>query len=309
MPRAYGRFEGNFTIFCVCEVCNQWFGNNLEVSFNRNSGEALMRLLSGVKPAKEAAEIGGGRIHVAAGEGARFAGGTSYFKAHSDGTTLVAAFVPQVGFAPSEQDQPFLFTESELTREIVAQHASYECFVLGETEEDYQRLAAKLSKLGCQAASLLWCRSDLSLPLVLEPVNVDYRLDDGVFRTVGKIAFNYLAHVVDGDFCLSRDFDPFRRFVRYGEGDWRTFVTLSQEPLLSEERRTGRRQTRGHLLVTEWRMGVEAPTASVKLFNDIHYQVRFAPKVSSGWRDIASGHHFNIKTRKIEPITIVKLQL
>jgi hypothetical protein len=48
IPKAFGRFEHNLTIFCV----------NLEVSFNRNSGEALMRLLSGVKPPAEAHKAG-----------------------------------------------------------------------------------------------------------------------------------------------------------------------------------------------------------------------------------------------------------
>ncbi|MEO8382711.1 MAG: HNH endonuclease [Acidobacteriota bacterium] len=308
IPKAYGRFQGNFTIFCVCESCNQWFGDNLEVSFNRNSGEALMRLLSGVKSPHEAAEIGGDRLHVVAGDGAKFAGAKSYFKPHTDGTKVVASFVPHVGFAPSEHDEPVLFAESELTREVVAKYSSCECFVIGETEEDFQRLASKLTDLGCQSESVLWCPPNTSLPLVLEPVRVDYRLDDEVFRTVGKIAFNYLAHAVGAEFCLSRDFDAFRRFVRYGEGDWRRFMTLSQEPLLFDERRTGTRQTRGHLLVVEWRRGAAAPTASVKLFNGIHYRVRFAEECSMIWRGIRSGHHFNIRTLKIERIKILAIE-
>lgn len=309
IPRAFGRFEHNLTIFSVCEACNQWFGNNLEVSFNRNSGEGLMRLLSGVKPAHEAGQIGGDRLSIAAGDGVRFAGAKSYFKPHTDGTTVVASFVPHVGFAPSERDQPVLFTEAELTAEIVAKYLSYECFVIGETEDDYQRLTAKLEALGCRALSVLWWHPDTALPLVLEPVSVDYRLDDEVFRTVGKIAFNYLAHVAGAEFCLHRDFDQFRRFVRYGEGDWQHFMGFSQEPLLLNERRTGRRETRGHLLVAEWRAGAKAPVASVKLFNDIHYRIRFAANPKTVWRDIRSGHHFNLKTLKIELITIVDLQL
>ena len=190
IPRAFGRFEHNLTIFSVCEECNQWFGDNLEVSFNRNSGEALMRLLSGVKPAREAQQIGGDRLDVAAGEGGKFAGAKSYFKPHTDGSTVVASFAPHVGFAPSEHDQPVLFTETELTAEIVAKYSTCECFVIGETEDDYQQLTAKLEALGCRATSVLWWHPDTTLPLVLEPVDVNYRLDDEVFRTVGKIAFN-----------------------------------------------------------------------------------------------------------------------
>lgn len=54
IPKAFGRFEGNLTVFCVCEDCNQWFGNNLELLLSRSSGEAVMRLLFGTKPADEA---------------------------------------------------------------------------------------------------------------------------------------------------------------------------------------------------------------------------------------------------------------
>jgi hypothetical protein len=306
IPRAFGHFEANLTIFCVCQECNQWFGDHLEVSFNRNSGEALMRLMSGVKPHSEAAEVRGHRIEITAGEGSmRFPGAKSYFTQSADGTKLVAAFVPQVGFAPTETNEPILFTEPELTREIVKQYASYECLIIGETEEDYERLSAKLQELGSRAESVLWWHPNPSLQLVLEPLNVNYRLDDGVFRTIGKIAFNYLAFEAGAAFCLHSDLDPFRRFVRYGEGDWRSFIALSQEPLLFGEHRFGVRQTRGHLLAVTWPVGNDSPTASVKLFNDIHYHIRFARRLHALWRDLRSGHHFDINTLTIQPITIV----
>jgi hypothetical protein len=306
IPKAFGHFQANLTIFCVCEGCNQWFGDHLEVSFSRNSGEALMRLMSGLKPHSEASDVGGHRIELTAGAGStRFVGAKSYFTQSADGTKLVAAFVPQVGFAPTESDEPILFAESALTREIVEQYASYECLIIGETEDDYERLSATLRELGCRADSVLWWHTNPSLPLVLEPLNVNYRLDDVVFRTIGKIAFNYLAVATDATFCLQSDLDPFRRFVRYGEGDWRSFIAISQEPLLFDERRSGVRQTRGHLLAVTWPVGNESPTASVHLLNDIHYHVRFAHRVHALWRDLRLGHHFDVKTLKIHPITIV----
>jgi hypothetical protein len=268
-----------------------------------------MRLLSGVKSSSEAAEIRGDRIEITAGDDARFKGGKTQFTKHIDGSTLVASYEPQVGFAETENAESILFAETDLTRDIVAQYSSHECFVIGETEADYQRLTARLGALGCTVESILWWHPDTSLPLVREELHVQYRLDDGVFRAVGKIALNYLARVAGSEFCLITELNPFRRFIRYGEGDWRSFIRISQELLLFDERRTGVRQTRGHLLVVEWREGADAPTASVKLFNDIHYHVRFAPRVNAIWREIRSGHHFNIKKHTIEPIKIVAFQL
>jgi hypothetical protein len=302
IPRAFGKFVSNLTIFCVCGECNQWFGDNLEVSFTRNSGEAVMRLLLGVKPSSEASDIRGDRIDITAGEGAKFSGGRSSFAQHVDGTTLVATFEPQVGFAPTPDAEPVLYREADLTSEIVLRYDGQECFVIGHTEDDYQRIVRRLSELGCRAETALWWHPDTSLPLVSERVNVDYRLDEGVFRTVGKIAFNYLAYVVGADFCLSTDFDVFRQYVRHGKGNWQSFISISREAALLDDCGTRTTQTRGHLLSVDWPRDVETPTASVMLFNDIHYRVRFASHVRGLWRNIKRGHHFNIKTLRIDPI-------
>lgn len=303
MPRAFGRFKKNLTVFSVCEECNQWFGDNLEVSFTRNSGEAVSRLLSGVKSAREGPQIAGDRIEIMADDGTAFAGGRSYFTEHTDGT-LIASYVAQVGFRATEDQQPVLFAEEELTREIVEQYRGCEAVVICETESDFERLAATLNEHGYHHESVLCVLPNASLPLVREPLRVDYRLDKGVFRTIGKIAFNYLAYVAGAAFCLSPDFDAFRRFVRYGEGDWQSFMAISLDPLLSQERLFGIRQTSGHLLVVEWLRGNDSLTGSVKLFNDIHYHIRFASRMTVVWREIMSGHHFRTKTLTIAPITI-----
>jgi hypothetical protein len=309
VPRAFGRFRANLTIFCVCEACNQWFGDHLEVSFARNSGEAIMRLLSGVKPSREASEIGGSRLDITAGETALFEGAQTHFIPHANGHTVIASYIPQVGFAEFVGAEPILFLESELSQEVIKKFASYEVLIIGETEADYERLSQKLQELGCQAESVLWCRPDTSLPLVREPVNVSYRLDEVVFRTIAKIAFDYLAYAAGPALCLSPDFDSHRRFARYGEGDWREFVALSQAPILFDEVRTGTRQTRGHILIVEWHERSAAPFASVKLFNDIHYRIRLARTTTLLWREIRSGHHFNIKNGNIDQISIVNSKL
>jgi hypothetical protein len=308
IPKAFGRFKSNLTIFCVCEECNQWFGDNLEVSFSRNSAEGLMRLLSGTKHSSEASEIGGDRLTIKAGDGTRFVGGKTSFAPHADGATVIASYSAQIGFRASEVDEPLWFSETELSREIVKRYASCKCVLIGQSEDDYQRLTKRLDELGFAGDSVLWCQPDTSLPLIREPVQVDYRLDDGVFRTIGKIGFNYLASVAGDAFCLARDFDPFRKFVRYGEGDWRFFMRFSTEPLLFDERRTGVKQTGGHLLIVEWPQPAQPPFASVKLFNDIHYRIRFAERTSLVWRDLRSGHHFNVKSRTIQPIKIIEVR-
>lgn len=217
----------------------------------------------------------------------------------------IASFDAQVGFGVPAEPPSIFFSEGDLTPEVVTKYGSLECHVIAETEEDYQRVTETLSRYGLRAESILWWTPDTSLPLVREAVRVNARPDENVFRAVGKIALNYLAYVLGAEFCLTSEFDRFRRFVRYGEGDWRSFIAISQDLLLFDERRSGKRQTRGHILIAEWKAGAGAPTASGKLFNDVLYRVHFAERVSAVWRDVRSGHHFNLKTLKIDPIKIV----
>jgi len=51
MPQSFGRFKNNLTLIeTVCDVCNEYFGNNLELDLGRGSWEGLSRYTHGVKP-------------------------------------------------------------------------------------------------------------------------------------------------------------------------------------------------------------------------------------------------------------------
>jgi hypothetical protein len=151
----------------------------------------------------------------------------------------------------------------------------------------------------------MWIHPDEDAILTKTIVTVNYLIDDDVFRTVAKIGFNYLTHEAGGGFTLRPEFDAFRRFVRYGEGNRDDYVTMSTDPLLHEEKRWGIKQTRGHLLAAEWHPRKDCPTGSVKLFNDIHYHLRFATRMNCLWRQIRSGHHFDIADMSIDKMRAV----
>jgi hypothetical protein len=38
------------------------------------------------------------------------------------------------------------------------------------------------------------------------------------------------------------------------------------------------------------------------LFNDLTYGIALAPHLDGVWRDIRSGHHYNLETRVVEPL-------
>ena len=43
IPQSFGLFKNNLTLKCVCDVCNQFFGDNLEMIMGRDSFEGLFR--------------------------------------------------------------------------------------------------------------------------------------------------------------------------------------------------------------------------------------------------------------------------
>src|SRR5438067_9415673 len=65
IPQAFGTFEsreGNLTLHNVCPECNGFFGRSLEQHFGRDTGDAFLRLLTGLKPVEDASEVGGRRL-------------------------------------------------------------------------------------------------------------------------------------------------------------------------------------------------------------------------------------------------------
>ncbi len=58
-----------------------------------------------------------------------------------------------------------------------------------------------------------------------------YTMDTTRFRAIAKIAFNYLAYTNGATVTLHSDFDPVRRFIRYGDGTYRDFGRLEKQPV------------------------------------------------------------------------------
>lgn len=63
------------------------------------------------------------------------------------------------------------------------------------------------------------------------------------------------------------------------------------------------RQTNGHLITFDWRIGQMGFVAQLSLFNTVTYQVRICPNYRGIWLpDLRRGHHFDVEGRTIEPL-------
>src|SRR5207245_4542321 len=94
---AFGLFEQNLTLWCVCSDCNAEFGRTIDRALGRDSIEALLRFFHSVKPASEAPDLRRQRLTVTLGDDADWAG--CWLEVVEEDGEVVMSLVPQVRFA------------------------------------------------------------------------------------------------------------------------------------------------------------------------------------------------------------------
>jgi hypothetical protein len=75
-------------------------------------------------------------------------------------------------------------------------------------------------------------------------------------------------------------------------------VEIDSEPILKYDTRT-RRQTNGHLVTVDWAIDGTSIFGQVSLFNRARYSVSLARNYRGLWRQIRSGHLFDIQRRRV----------
>jgi hypothetical protein len=76
------------------------------------------------------------------------------------------------------------------------------------------------------------------------------------------------------------------------------------------EGRYGGSATDGHILQVDWSPDKCSAVANVALFNSLRYAVvLFNLYAGLSFPSFPRGHHFNLHTRTIEPVTITKLHI
>jgi hypothetical protein len=215
--------------------------------------------------------------------------------------------LPQVALRKKPDGQWVWLTEDGLRTmknpELYRKDA--EIKIVGTSSESLQRLQSTLAELAIPFKQ----QGTVEQPVKPgEPIEAEvlYEIDQTILRGIGKIAFNYAAWAQGADFVLRADFDPFRRLVRFGEDPgWRP-VLPSKRPILADDSNDWR-QTSGHLIVLDWNRGNEGVVVQLSLFNQITYHALLCRKYSGVWFSLSGGHHFDIKSRTIAPITPMKL--
>lgn len=284
MPRALGSFDRNWTLRCVCDDCNAYFANTLELPLGRDSREALLRIDLGLKPASGAKDLLNRRISTTLSDSGQFKGIRMRLTPSEDGTEVIPVPVPQVSLRRQGNEWQF-FTESELTANSVRDFIAATDLEIGiyGVGSDCDRLMERLATLGIDVVVTRHLRNQPITESSQIAVACDITVDEVVVRAACKIAFNYATKILGPSVVRRPEFDAARRFVRYGEAP----VQLATVQQMSVLVGPGAELARVHACALGWDRGYLV--GLVSLFNEITYAIRLCEAAPD---DFAPARHF-----------------
>ncbi len=313
MPQCFGKFTPDNLILYdhVCDECNGYFGQKLELFLGRDSYEAIERLRHGLKP-KESLK-NRRRIRSKIIEG-KWKNVIVTEKLHTDASNIGLEKAVQAGFFNTATNEYDFFEPKDIPNARELERRGYELkkkmvWLVAEESNELDCLVDTLREKGVNIKP-----KDELIKENIEgeevKVETNITIDRVIIRAISKIAFNYLSYVAGKDFALHSEFNDVRRFVRYDEGDSRAFFTVTTSPVLYEDqklRKYGIKTTDGHLIILEWK-GSDI-LCKVSLFNVNTYLVRLVAKFRGIWRPIKSGHHFAVRQMKVSKLAPISKKI
>jgi hypothetical protein len=303
IPQSFGRFENNLTLLrTVCDSCNQFFGDNLDLALARDTVEGQSRVDFGTQQAPQFRTFGkDSRIRAKLLEGP-FKNAYVY-RAYSPDDGKVSSYpVPQVGFRLKGSGDYLYYVLDELpSKEELTQSGWDE-----QHPEAIRGLAMSKDALSAALAQrdipfrfggdLRGGQSDDDTSALT--AQVESTIDSTIQRAVAKIAFNYLTHWEGAEFVRQSTFDTVRDFVRHGRRSSYPLVHVTNAAILHDERDSPERRL-GHIITLNWATDGESIVAQLALFNTLKYSVSLARSFGGERRDIDRGSFFNIADRQI----------
>ncbi len=115
LPQSFGRFQNNFTLIrMVCDECNQFFGNHLELNLARDTVEGQSRVDLFVRRPEEFRSPGRrSRMKIRIAEGP-LKGAYAYRHYSEDAGAVELVPVPQVLFRQRSRDEYMYFPLDDL---------------------------------------------------------------------------------------------------------------------------------------------------------------------------------------------------
>lgn len=316
MPQCYGTFSPDNLILyqTVCDECNQYFGEEIELYLGRDTMEGVERYRYGIKPRKLPERHARLKFKISEGElkGMIIMPGYSA----SLGEKIMVPLM-QVGFFEKKKKEYDYFEPQDIptARELKKQGYDLEnkkICLIAKNREDMTCLSRVLKEKGMDIRPLMeieWPKSvkDKKSLLAVGTINID-RV---IFRGLSKIGFNYLAYVLGKEFALLEDFNGIRNFIRYDKGNSDDFFAANAPPILYFDRilkKYNMKVTNGHLIIVEWR-GMDL-ICRASIFNMNTYSIKLCKNFKGIlWRPIRYGHHFDVDSKEISNLIAGNSQL
>jgi hypothetical protein len=311
IPESFGTFENNFTLTeAVCKECNQFFGDNLELFLGRDTYEGMLRFVQGVKAPKEFRFLNNRRILFRLGEEGPWKGAIVRLKYSEEKNKLLVNAVGQIAFRRKDTNEWEFFevqdieSKDDLEKKGFVVKGERTLKMLFSSVQEREEIKRQLEEKGFK---INMDEEDLPFDLRDDIVDLQIRgtIDRVIYRGIGKIAFNYLAYHHGKDFALNENFNEMRDFVRNGTDKGFRPVVVQKSPILHYEKRFGMQETGGYIITLERNALKSMIISRVTLFNEIVYQAILCRDFRGLYREILTGHHFDVDSKKITRLLVL----
>lgn len=310
LPQCFGKFSpGNLILNgMVCDDCNQYLGNHLELPLGRDTIWGVLRYRHGIKPRAKPKPHKRMKFRVSNKE---LLGGLAVSPIYSDkGNGMDNEPVPQAGIFNNLINREEYYPLGEIPKvddlkEQGREIKNLKVTLISRNDEEKQLLVNELNEKGFKL-------SDEEIPIEWpEEVKngkqtegiAQFTLDRVIARGLCKIAFNYLAHTAPGAFIIGPDFDGIRNLIRNDQGNLDEFFFVNQPPILEFEKKFEIKETDGHLIVLEWEK--TNLHCRLSLFGMWTFLIRLSRLHGGLWIPIKVGHHFEMKSRAVNPLVVM----
>jgi hypothetical protein len=310
LSRAFGTFRDAPVLKnAVCGDCNQFFGDHLEAQVARGAYEGLLRYQLGAKtPGQEAVRLR--FVEFTLPEESAWAGARLNIAWRDQ--KLVVDLINQIAFFDRSMSRWVHFSDREIEHGALSRVTTLDTTnarIYVRSAKDRDQLLALLSSHGITLGRL----DKLIPPQGLceggeIDVEISFIVNKCIRRCMAKYVFNFLAEIGGVTFVLERDFDPIRRFIRYGETPNYDLVLERYGPILHDDSAT-HRQTSGHLLTVGWAASGVDLVGQVSLFNSLTYSVSLTRQYRGIWRPVRGGLHFDRQDRRVHMLQAVSRRL
>jgi hypothetical protein len=310
IPQSLGNFNNNLVLNttlknkAVCDNCNQYFGDNIEFDLGRDTIEGIFRYHLGVKKSKDFKPPRNKRttIKIIEGEMKGAYASCKFDKLGNFGVDLIS----QISLKNKNTGENVYFrlneikTRAEFEADGFVVKGENAITIIPKNNDELNQIRKLLESKGFKLEGEYKFYPFSEKDKATVKGEFTSIVDKIIFRSIAKIAFNYLTYNHGVDFALNKNFNDVRNFIKNGEDTGVQYVYMNNKPVIENENLSGAKITLGHILTIDWEKS--DIVSMVSLFNTFRYKVILSSNFKGIYRPIAKGHHFNIKTKKVKEL-------